>query len=228
MTMVDSVANSMTIEELGTERIDGERTHRVRLEPDSGAASGDINVTAWLDAETYFPVRVETTSDSGETDFRSVVQYEDVELNPTIPDDRFTLDAPADANTSDVSLPDSQTYDSIDALRDDAAMSVPEPDVPVGFSLEQARLTEGESRSISLQYANESAHISVTKTNDSAYNGSSDDEIESVRIGNRTGQYDEFGSTGIVVWSCDGYRYSVSGGVPRAQLIDIAASIECA
>lgn len=226
MTMVDSVANSMTVEKLGTEQVDGEETYRVRLEPNSSIATAKANMTAWLDADTYFPVRVETRSSSQRANFSSVVTYENVELNPTIPDSKFTLDVPAGANTSDISLPDSSVYDSIDELRANASLSVPEPDVPEGFSLEQGRITRDGFHSISLQYRNESARISVTKTNGTTFNGT--DSTETVQIGDHTGSYHEFATTGMVVWSCDGHRYSVSGGVSRAQLTDIAASVECA
>ena len=225
VSMVDAMASTMSVEPLGTESIDGQQTYRVSLEPDSEMARGNANMTAWLDADTYFPVRIETTSDSERVNFSSVIEFETVELNPTIPDDRFTLDAPADANTSNVSLPDTETYDTVDALRANTSMSVPHPDVPANFSFEQGRVTRGDSVSLSLQYANESARLSVTKTNDTTYNGS--DDGEPVQIGNRTGQYSEFGASAMVVWSCDGHRYSVSGLVSRARLTDVAASIEC-
>ena len=225
VTMIGSVVDSMSVEKLGTEQVDGEKTYRVSLEPNTSMATQQGTITAWLDADTYFPVRVETVANSDQMNFSSVTRYEDVELNPTIPDSKFTLDAPADANTSDVSLPDSRVYDSLAELRANATLSVPEPDVPAGFSLEQGRVTRDEFHSISLQYRNDSTRVTVTKTNGTMYNGT--DTNETVRIGDRTGSYHEFGSTGMVVWSCDGTRYSVSGGVSRAQLTDIAASVEC-
>lgn len=226
MTMIGSMANTMTVEKLGTEQLDGEQTYRVRLHPNSSIGMQNMDFTAWLDADTYFPVRIETTSSTSQMNYSSVVEYENVELNPTIPDSRFSLDAPADANTSDVSLPDSEVYDSIDAVRANTSMSVPRPDLPEGFSLEQARITRGESQSVSLQYRNESTRFSVSKSNSSVYNES--DDGETVQVGDQTGEYHEFGTANMVVWSCDGNRYSVSGTLSRSQLMDIAASIECA
>ncbi|MFD1587236.1 outer membrane lipoprotein-sorting protein [Halorientalis brevis] len=226
VTMIGSVVDSMTVETLGTEQVDGEKTYRVRLEPNASMASEQATITAWLDADTHFPVRVETASNSDRVNFSSVTRYENVELNPTIPDSKFALDVPADANTSDVSLPDSRVYDSLADLRANATMSLPEPDLPAGFSLEQGRVTRGDRRSVSLQYRNESTRLTVTKANETTYNGT--DSNETVQIGQRTGSYHEFGSAGMIVWSCDGSRYSVSGGLSRAQLVDVAASVECA
>lgn len=226
LSMVDSVVNRMTVESLGTEQLDGEQTYHVRLKSNSSASmgTGNTNVTAWLDADTYFPVRVETHTSSGQMNFSSVVTYENVELNPTISDEKFTLDTPADANTSNITLPDSRVYDSRAALQANTSLAVPNPDVPADFNLRQARLTRGESPSVSLQYGNQSARVSVSRTDNSTYNSTNG---ETVQIGNQTGRYDSYGSAGMVIWTCHESRYMVSGTLSREKLLDIAASVDC-
>lgn len=87
----------------------------------------------------------------------------------------------------------------------------------------------GTVRSVSLQYSNETSQLVVSKAEvTNATNESAKDSGESVSIDGTEGTYQRFGQSGLVSWTCDGYRYSVTGtGLSRGMLVEVAESIRC-
>jgi len=228
-TITGPLLNDTSVETAGTDRIDGEQTYRVRLEPES-AMSGSGTITAWLDDETYFPVRIEYEG-AGAANISSVIEYENVELNPELSDSRFRLDVPAGTNTTTYEPPETREFESLSALRSNVSATVPTPEVPAGFSLERATVVDGETRSISLTYRNDTSRISVSQRNRTFSDGTGADNTtragETVQVGDRTGRLQSLGETRFVTWSCDGRQYSVSGDLSRDAVLDVAASVAC-
>lgn len=99
-----SLLKNSTVEVLGTEQRNGTTTYRVRITPNQTMMGGDANITAWIDAETSFPTRVETTASTAQGNVTSVVTFEDVDLNATIPDSAFSLNATSPEMMADGSM----------------------------------------------------------------------------------------------------------------------------
>jgi len=196
--------------------------------------SGSVDVTVWLDAETYFPTAMKSELEDSEYNYSITAQFRNVSLNESIPDDRFTIDVPDDAKEPEQSVPDVRSYDSLSVLRNDTNRSVPSPDVPGVYSFEDGYVTDGgEYYSVTLQYATEDGRtLDVVKRPPTEYNFSDSDTFEPVDAGNHTGYYRNYEhdgeTTSVVVIPCETTTYSVSGDlVGRERLFAVAESIGC-
>lgn len=224
-SVVTRLATGYDVTDYERATLEGQETYRVTLVPERDTrASVETTVTAWLDTETYFPVTVEQSYDLENTSISTRTHYENVTLNATIPDERFTFDPPANATVESVDLPETRTFDSLESMRESVDVSVPDPEVPEGFTFQQGTLVEHNQTSVSLTYENESARLGVTKLNrETALDGG-----ENVSVGDHDGRVRSYGETTMVTWTCEGWTYSVSGTIDRAELLDIARSVECA
>ena len=222
MTTMEFVLQDAELSYEDTVRLDGERTHRLAATPNESAGF-DTNVTLWVDAETYFPSRIELSFSDG-VNATTVVEYKDAILNWSIPNSTFALDPPEDAERSEFTSPNLTTFDSREELVANTSMTVPEPDLPSNFTFETATLTEDETRNVRVVYSNGSAEITVNKINDTQAMPS---DGETVQIGDREGRYQSFANDGMVVWTCEGNTYSVIGPASEERLTTIAESMVC-
>ncbi len=78
--------------------IDGQLAYMMKLEPKQPGL-GVREVKVWVNAEDYITRRMEWTDDSGN---RTTFIILDVQLNPTIPADRFVLDIPEGVQVFDL------------------------------------------------------------------------------------------------------------------------------
>lgn len=217
-----------------TEMIDGTETYRLDADPQYNYTSGEIEATIWLDSETYMPVQYESSMNSDRYSFETTVQFNDVRINETIPDERFDIDIPADAERPDDNTPDFETYDSESALRENVSQSVPDPDMPENYTFDRGSVMDGEAfSSVSLSYTDGddgsisiSQHATSGETN-SYYSES--DSFENVSIGNQTAYYNEYSygesNTSVLVWNEGDHRYSIYGSVSQSTVIDVAESL---
>jgi len=225
VAVVTGLATSYDVTDYERATLDGRETYRVTLVPETDPGNSvETTVTAWLDTETYFPVTVEQSYDLENRSISTRTHYENVTLNATIPDERFTFDPPANATVESADLPDTQTFDSLESIRESVDVSVPDPEVPEGFEFQQGTLVEYNHTTISLNYENETSRLSVSKLSSER----SLDGGENVTVGDHDGHLRSYGDTTLVTWTCDGWTYSVSGTIDRAELLDVARSIECA
>lgn len=220
----------------GTETLDGTETHKVTLVPNETAAesadattgSAAVTTTMWLDAEETFPVKMVTEVDTDEMSTTSTVTYSDVELNPGLDDGRFQFDPPADATRAQQTGPDIEQFESVDALEDATDAHVPSPTLPDGFEFESGHVVDYENHtSISLRYTDGDRRVSVTASTSPEFPGHEPDG-EEVDLGERTGYYQEFDESGMIVWRCDDGGYAVGGDVERSTLTAVATSVSCA
>ncbi|MWG36851.1 LolA family protein [Halomarina oriensis] len=224
---LDDIAEQSNVSYAGTEELDGETVHRIEFAAtNTGVANS--NVTVWVDADTRFPVKLHQTVESDDVDMAITIRYDDVELNPGIDDDRFTFEPPANATVEETELPPMERYESLDALRENASMTVPDPALPEGFELEQAVVTHlDEGESLSMTFSNGTAMVSVGVQDAGVYGNRSLDGGETVPVGETTGTYRTFADTGTVQWTCDDHRHSVGGALSKAALLDVAESMGC-
>lgn len=222
-TVVSSLATQYEVTDYEEATVDGRETYRVTLVPET-EGSVDATVTAHLDRETYFPVVVEQSYDLENRTFTSRTEYEDVTLNATIPDERFTFEPPENATVETVDVPETESFESLDAMRESVDASVPDPAVPDGYEFTQGNVVHGDNTSLTLRYENDTATLAVSKLESTRSMG----DGENVTVGEHDGRVRTFGETTMVVWTCDGWTYSVSGELDREKLLDLAASMECA
>lgn len=216
----------------GTDTIDGREVYVLTIStPDDqpGRMFENYTQTMYVDTEWFLPLSTHTewTLDGEPVEVRTV--YRNVTVNPGFDDELFNFEPPENATVEQFDDFQTGSYDSRSALRENVSLSVPDPDIPASYNLDIARSTTGTVRSVSLQYSNETSQLVVSKAEvTNATNESSGDSGESVSIGGTEGTYQRFGQSEIVSWTCDGYRYSVTGtDLSRAMLIEVAESMRC-
>lgn len=210
---------------LGTEETNGRQTYVFELTQSDSGQIENYSARIWVDAEWFVGLRQRTNFTFDGTRYVSETEFRNVTFDPDLGDVSFRFEPPADANVTTVSGPSYTQYESRDALASNASLSVPDPDLPGEFEFDQGALTEGQGRSVTLQYTNGSASMSVTVRNSTDAAAS---EGTDVRIGETTGRLDTFGATSLVSWQCEDRSYTVIGSnVGNETVVDVAESIGC-
>ncbi|MFC5969902.1 outer membrane lipoprotein carrier protein LolA [Halomarina salina] len=230
-TRVNGTLGQYTVEYGGTATVDGRTAHVLQLDArNENGTFVSLNQTLYLDAEHYFPLRQRQSFryDGDVTTY--TVTYENVTFDSGVAAEQFQFDPPQGTNVTETDLPESTTYESLDTLRANTSMTVPEPTLPDGFSLTTARHTVSSTSNyttVSLTYENDSGSVYVGKHNTTdLFTGTA--ESENVSVGAATGQYRDVGATRMVGWACDGSYYSVSSDVlSKEELLGVARSLDC-
>lgn len=211
----------------GTETVDGRTAHVVHLTPRPAHEGVAGNQTLWIDTEHYLPLKVHQSITVNGDHVESTVVYRNVTINPGLSPETFEFDPPENA-TVEASQVSSNRHDSLSAAADDANFSAPEADLPDGFELERATVTRTRNvTSLVAQYTNGTADLMVTKQVGNRTDRQPPTDRTNVTVAGQDGYYDEFGSTGIVSWRCDGRGYAVTGEFSKERLVAIAASVGC-
>lgn len=230
---IGTLTNDSEVTYAGTETIDGTETYRLDIEPETQYSTGNYNLTLWMDAETYLPVQYEMRSDSERYSYELTQRYTNVTVNETIPDERFTIDIPDDAEQPDYSTPEFYSYEDESELRSNTSQSVPDPTIPENYTFESGYVTEGDDyESVTLTYTTDSDEsLTVSKRGSSGYDYSDHDQFEEVAVGNQTGYYNEFdygeSNISILVWECGDDQYTTYGSLNESETIGVAESIDC-
>lgn len=154
-----------------------------------------------------------------------MITYSNLTYNTSILTDRFTFEPPANATVEHVTLPETTTFESVDATEEPVNVSIRKPTtLPDDYSLQNVTVTttrSGATTSVSLTYANESATLRVSQStaSQSAIQG------ETVSVAGHTGTYLEVGDQGVLQWQSDSFTYSVSGPFSQSMLVEIAESL---
>jgi outer membrane lipoprotein-sorting protein len=212
---------------LGTEEIGDRETYVLELtgtDIEEGALD-DYSGRVWVDTEWFVALRHRTNFTVDGEPYAVERRYRNVSFDPDLSNVSFELD-PSESNVTVESGPSLTEYESRDALARNASLSVPEPDVPADFRFQQGARTVGEARSVTLQYTNGTASVSVTLRNTTR--NATDTEGTEVQIGDATGRLDTFGASTLVTWECDGRAYTVIGSnLANETVVDVARSVGC-
>jgi len=234
VTPVDSLVTDTEIAYEGRDRVDGEEAYRLTVTPTNASGTlGSVNVTVWLDTDTYFPTVATSELDDSEYDFEQTTRFRNVSLNASIPDDRFTIDVPDNATEPEPSVPNVTEYESLSSLREDTNRSVPSPDVPDAYTFEEGYVVaDDDSHSITLHYAtDDDESLTVVKHSAMEYDFSESDRYETIDVGNHTGYYTEYeydgNTTSVVVVPCEDTTYRVSGDRSKGETVGVADSLTC-
>lgn len=231
LPMVEQLTNesAITYEYAGTDTIDGQRVHVL-----DGTARGRENLdattslTVYVGTESHFPVRVDVdvVSTAQDYNFSSTITFDNVSIDEPIPDSTFELDAPDDATDRTTNrLFDFSRFDSHDALRSNADLSVPSAELVDGYAFDRARILDGEEYyRVSATYKNGTNRLTISVRNDSRIDYGDIDKYESVTLGEHTGWYVEYGDYAFLHWDGNGQSYSLYGQLSRENALDIAAA----
>lgn len=213
----------------GTDTVSGREVYVVTVRPkavdEDAAVLEDYEQTMYVDTEWFYPLKVHTEWTGDNRSVEMSMTYRNVTFEPGLDDDRFEFEPPENATVVESDLSDVRTFDSVSSLRTATSMPVPTPDVPPSFEFDTGRVTAGTFESVSLEYANETATLTVSVTNQTS---DSESDGQRLTVGGREVVYQQFGTSKLVSWECNGRTYSVSGtAVAESRLLDVTASIEC-
>ena len=233
----------------GTATVSGREAYILELGSQSPARTNARSFTnfsqrLYVDTEWFLPLRTEASYELNGDRFRTTRVLRNVSINPGLDDSLFSFTPPDNATVGSPLLElDTSVYRDRAALAANTTLPVPDPDLPESFSLDSARLTTGEVRSLnsttgevrslSLTYTNDTAAFSVSVTArtdrfNATPNGTNRSLGQPLTVNGQNATYNRFGTTRVVQWSCAGYQYSVSGqGVPRGPVVRVAESVEC-
>jgi outer membrane lipoprotein-sorting protein len=210
----------------GTETVAGREAHVISYEPVDDVDSGILSQTVWMDTESFFTLKSTQVARFDGERSTSTFRLSNVTVEPGFTASDFAFDPPPDATLNESDSYGVTGYDSRAAVAEVASLSVPTPDVPDSFSLSRAiRVVGADFTAVQLQYQTSNSRLFVTKTLEDGYANLT--EGERVTIGSQTGRYRSTGTGTIITWQCEETTYTVTGGVQRATLLDVARSVEC-
>lgn len=214
----------------GTGVVDGEKTYVLGATPvqPSQTNSTGVKLTLHVDAETYFPVRLESARTGENYSYSSTTRYENVTLDEEIPESTFELDIPDNASDPSENVGfDISSYDSYDELVSATNLSVPRPDIAGNYSFEEGRVIDSETlHSVTVTYRNGTGTIGVNSrpTSDSTYDYSDSEMYETVEIGETTGYLFTSDEYTTLSFETD-QSYSVYGEISEETAIDVAGAV---
>lgn len=218
---------SYTVTFVGTETVDGRSAYLLEIGQDARTAGPVTNYTQrlWLDSEWYYPLQRRTAWTQGGERTVITTTYRNVTFDPGFEPSTFSFEIPANATVERPETPDQRRYETVEALRAAANVSIPEPQVPEHFALARATRTTGRVTSVGLRYVNATGVLEVAKL-EPAYRAAS--EGQRVTVAGQNATYRNLGAEQTVVWTCDGTQYKMSGqGLSRSFLLEMAESVGC-
>ena len=212
----------------GTEQVDGRETYVLELTGANVENNGTVDSYSsrvWVDTERFVALHQRTNFTVDGERYSVEQRYRNVSFDPDLSNVSFEFD-PSASNVTVESGPEITQYDSRAALERNATLSVPDPNVPEDFRFDQGIRNVGETRSLSLQYTNGTASVSITVRN-TTESAASDDGTE-VQVGSTTGRLRTFGASTLVTWDCDGRSYTVIGSnLGNETAVTVAQSVGC-
>ncbi|WP_210408906.1 outer membrane lipoprotein-sorting protein [Halorhabdus rudnickae] len=220
---VESFENaSLTYE--GTEAVDGRETYVVTAVPPEDANTASI--TMWIDQEWYYPLKWNSTIVVDEERQTVTTAYRNVTFNPALSADTFTFEPPANATVVERTVV-RRSFGTRAELVTASEMAIPDPNVPEPLTFDSARYFDNNGTvRTSLQYTNGSETLRVTKS-DPWGESTGLPEGDRIEINDHEAVLQSFDSRTSLVWSCEGYRYTVFGDVSSETVRAVGESIDC-
>ncbi|MGB9965860.1 LolA family protein [Halobacterium hubeiense] len=214
------------VEYLGTDRVAGRTAHGFELTAVSEAALS-ANRTLWLDSEYYYPLATSQRLTFGNRTVETSTRLTDVTFDADLPADAFAFEVPENATVETLDVP-TQSFDSVRALREHVAFSVPEPEVPATYEFDGARYVGGNATRATLQYDSpDGQRLTVTKATSAPDEGFFESG-ENVTVAGRDAKYVTTPRTKFVSWTCEDARYSVvATDLDEDALLAVAESVAC-
>lgn len=212
---------------LGTDTVAGRTAHGFELTPASEAAIS-IEQTLWLDHEYFYPLKTHQVLETDNRTIETTVRLTEVTFDTDLPEDAFEFDIPENATVDTIDF-DSETFDSLAAVRAATNRTIPSPDVPAGYEFQQAQLFGDRTTQVSLQYVSGNGErLSVAMLGNTSDVGGGLTGGENVTVAGNDGRYVTTGQTKLLTWSCGERRYTLTASaLDRDQLLAVGESIDC-
>jgi outer membrane lipoprotein-sorting protein len=217
----------LAVEYLGTKTVAGRRTHGVEIDPidaTDGSLGGYVeNATYWFDAEYFYPLRTTTVIAIDGDRMRTTRLYRSVTFNAGVTAATFQYDPPPDATVRTPPETRTRTFGSVAGAAANVDFDLPDPEVPSGFDLAEARVSRVENRTtVAARYTNATRELTVSVGHPSP---DLRPEGESVPLGPVSAtETSAFGDT-VVRWACEGLGYTVRGNLSRPALREVARDV---
>ncbi|MEY7848825.1 DUF4367 domain-containing protein [Natrarchaeobius sp. A-rgal3] len=227
--LVDEYLEAFDVEYDGTETVADREAHVLRLTPsedgDENVAEVYDEIVLWIDDEYWYPLKQQAEMDTEEHSMAVTITFEEIEFNAGVEDDRFAFDPPEDAEV--VSLEDITTeeFETLEDASEAAPFDVAEPDVPEGYALDRASVTDDGTGGVTVTATytdadGEYLSLSVVADRDVTPSG------ESVTVdGSEATLVD--GSLSTLYWECGDLEYTLSGDLEGEELTEIAETVDC-
>jgi len=216
---------NVTYDYEGTGTVAGREAYVVEVVP-QGEDPILRNVTTWLDADWYYPLKQTGQVTVGGANGSVSMAYRNVTFNPDVPAGAFSFDPPANATVEDSSDRQFESVESRKALASATNRSLPDPELHPGYAFEKgSRIANPEGEQVSLRYAAGDRSLSITVQPPG--DGADSSTGESITVDGRDATVTTLGERRIVELSCGDRTYNVIGNESRDVLVDVTASLSC-
>ena len=228
-SIVKDLMDENDISYKGTENVGGRSAYVIEATPKNESKRKFISRTrVWVDRENWMMIGTEMYDVDGDPMVK--VEYRDITFNTGIPDSEFIFEIPEGATVVEESfedlMPEKMTLEEASA---NLTFDLRTPSyLPEGYEFDHAMVIGGEREVVSLQYTNgdERLHLSEWISDDMGQSGLRMGEPEIVSINGTDGEFTSMFGMNTLQWSADGIDYSLSGGLEKDELVNVAESIQ--
>jgi len=228
-SIVKDLMDENDISYKGTENVGGRSAYVIEATPKDESKRKFISKTCvWIDRENWMMIGTEMYDADGNPMVK--VEYRDITFNTGIPDSEFIFEVPEGAEVVEESfedrMPEKMTLEEASA---NLTFDLTTPSyLPEGYEFDHAMVIGGEREVVSLQYTNgdERLHLSEWISDDMEQSGLRMGEPEIVSINGTDGEFTSMFGMNTLQWSADGIDYSLSGGLEKDELVNVAESIQ--
>jgi outer membrane lipoprotein-sorting protein len=222
--------NDISLE--GIEDIGGRSTYVIKATPKNETERGLFsNTRVWVDRENLMLLGMEMYDK--DDNLISKVEYRDITFNTGIPDSNFIFEAPAGAEVVETSFEDMMPKEmTLDEARANLTFDLRVPSyLPDGYEFDHVMMFgdvfgDGQEM-VSLYYTNgdERLHLTEWVGDDTEQHESMMGDPEVVSINGTDGEFVSMFGMNVLQWSADGIDYSLSGGLEKDELVNVAESL---
>ena len=216
------------------ETIAGRPTYRIHLAPKADQASPLSGpVTVWVDAETYLPLKVES---SGDPAGHMMMTVQSVDYNPTFPADIFTFKPPAGATRQEQL---GMNVLSLEEARAQAGFPLLAPTkLPAGYESAGVQLIDTQEPSTKggkmamLMYRGGMGVLMIAERplegpREGGRLSAPEGQATSVEVRGHSGVLSQMGLAGhMLVWEENGVEIRIVGQLSEDELLSLAESME--
>jgi len=228
-SIVKDLMDENDISYKGTENVGGRSAYVIEATPIDEANRKFISRTrVWVDRENWMLLGTEMYNADGNPMVK--VEYRDITFNTGIQDSEFIFEVPEGATVVEESFEDRMPETmTLDEARANLTFDLRTPSyLPEGYELDDhAMVTGGEREVVSLKYINgdERLYLSEWISDDTEQSGMIRGEPEIVSINGTDGEFTSVFGMNTLRWSADGIDYSLSGGLEKDELVNVAESM---
>ena len=226
--IVKSILDENDISLEGIEDVGGRSTYVIEATPKNESNREFISRTrVWVDRENWMLLGTEMYDADGNPMVK--VEYRDIMFNTGVLDSEFIFEAPVGATVVEESFEDLMPEKmTLEEARANLTFDLRTPSyLPDGYEFGHVLVTGGKREVASLQYMNgdERLHLSEWISDDTQQSGMMMGEPEIVSINGTDGEFTSMFGMNTLQWSADGISYSLSGGLEKDELVNVAESL---